>query len=245
VDSIRGKLTSTRCDMPETRALVTLSVGQHGEEMLAISGPLLQQYAERIGARFHVFRVAESPYPCGEKFRFRGAVEHYDRTLCIDADVVLDPARCPDIYSEFSGDRLAAHDDGPWIRRNSNFDWIQRETDELCDSQGIERYTVQTAYNSGIVLLSRAHSRFFEQPRFLYPGRHCCEQWWEWINVQRYQIPIQLLPEEWNYQWWFQSRMPSFAERPDVHIRHYAGMQGCRDERLALMREHAREIGTC
>jgi hypothetical protein len=228
--------------MSGSRAVVTLSVGQHGRDLMKISEPLLSRYAERIGARFHVFQVRESDFPCGEKFRYRPAVDHYDRTLCIDADVVLDPERCPDIFQEFPPDRLAAHNDGPWILRNSSFDWIQRETDELCDSQGVERKVVDAAFNSGIVLLSRQHSKFFEQPTLPYPAYHCAEQWWEWLNVQRYQIPVQSLPETWNYQWWFEQRMPSPNDRPDVHIRHYAGMKDRAEERLALMRRHADEI---
>jgi hypothetical protein len=227
-------------------------VGQHGEDLLAISGPLFRRYAERIGARYHVFRVAESQFPCGEKFRVRGAVEHYDRVIYLDADIVLDPATCPDLFSIVSRETIGTHDDLLWSRvnrspeRNAEFvDWAQGEHDQVCDSQGIPRVTVSRMLNSGVLVLSREHAGFFDSPPRPLPKLHCAEQWWCWLNAHRYQFPLTLLHETFNYQWWFHERMPSPTERRDIHIRHYAGQWWFRsvEDRLETMRQHVRELG--
>lgn len=217
-------------------AVVTLSVGQYGRDMLEISGPLLRAYADRIGAKFHVFRVAESKFPCGEKFRVRDAVEHYDRTIYLDADVVFDPATCPNLFDVVPPGYLAGHDDAhPDGHPRPVPSWVQHETDLLCDSQGIPRFKVRHVYNSGVLVLDREHSRFFEPPPKPFPKAHCMEQWWTWRNVETYGFHVFSLPPELNYQWWVHRRMPSFAERPDLHIRHYSGMPDPA-ERLAAMR---------
>lgn len=229
------------------RAVVTMAVGRAGRDMLAISGPLLKRWAARIGAKFHSFDVRHSDYPCGEKFRYRGAVEHYDRTACIDADVILDPDTCPDIFEAVPPDSIGAHDDGPQIvKSRGELTWVQSETDAVCDSQGVPRFVVDHVWNSGIVVLSREHARFFEQPEKPYPAYHCSEQWWEWVNATRYGLKVTALPGVWNYQWWFDRRMPSAAQRPDIHIRHFAGMQpsngSSHAERIRAMKRAAVEV---
>lgn len=223
-------------------AVVTLSVGQYGRDMLAISGPLLRAYADRIGAKFHVFQVGASAFPCGEKFRVRDAVAHYDRTIYLDADIILDPAHCPDLFAVVPPGHVAGHDDAhPDGHPRPVPGWVQNETDLLCDSQGIDRFTVRHVYNSGVLVLDREHARFFEPPPLPFPRLHCMEQWWTWRNVVKYGFRTFALPPELNHQWWIHRRMPTLAERPDIHIRHYAGMPDA-SERLAIMRAAREEL---
>lgn len=224
-------------------AVATLSVGDQGREMLEISGPLLKAYADRIGARYHVFRVAESEFPCGEKFRVRDAVAHYDRTIFLDADVIVSP-NCPSLFDVVPPGHVSAHDDAVVGARHGVLASAQRESDILCDSQGRARRKVDKCYNSGVLVLDREHAGFFDPPTKPFPHSHCMEQWWEWLNVLEYGYKTFDLPSVFNYQWWYDRRMPSIRERPDVMIRHFSGMSFSSDHanRLAAMRGAVRDI---
>lgn len=208
--------------------------------MLAISGPQMARYAERIGADFHVIHVEESDFPCGEKFRILPIVQGYDRTLFIDGDVLVEED-CPSLFDVVPKGFIGAHDDGR-VGGEPLLNWAQAETNELTDSQGVPRIKVEKAYNSGIIVCDREHAKFWEQPQKPYPRKHCMEQWWEWVTVVRYGIPHVDLPPVYNYQWWFDRRMPTREERPDIKVRHFAGMTcmgHTAEEREALMRQHA------
>lgn len=221
-------------------ALVTLSVGQHGADCLAISEPLLREWAARMACEFIVIRRESSPFPVGEKFRVRDVVREFDRTVYADADMIPDPKRCAGLLDLVPADCIGAFDDWPNLKRP--VDWVQREHDHLCDSQNEPRLVVNQCLNSGLLVLSRQHAPFFEPPKLPYPNYHCAEQWWEWVNAKRAGYKVHLLDEIWNYQWWVGQSMPSVAERPDILIRHFAGMKGQDELRAAMMRKAVAEL---
>jgi hypothetical protein len=221
-------------------ALVTLSVGDHGRQMLDVSGPILYRWAAKLGASFHAIRVETSPFPCGEKFAVREYVERFDRVLYVDADVIPDVARVPNLFHLVPEQLIGAHDDYPRLKTT---DWVQVEHDRLCDSQGVPRIAADHAYNSGLVVLSKRHAKFFEPPAKPYQYDWCAEQWWEYINAVRYGLEFYSLDSRLNWQWWFAGQMPSRKQRPDILVRHFAGMSNLstKDERIRLMRAAAAE----
>jgi len=223
-------------------AVCTLAVGKVGDGLLSVSGPVLAKYADRIGAKLYVYRIPESDYACGEKFRVQPVVASHDRTIYLDADIYFDPDKMPSLFDVVPIGHLGGHDDLSFGNQKvAPGGWIQNEHDALCDSQGWPRRKIERAYNSGVLVLDREHAGFFDQPTKPYPKYHCSEQWAEWLNVLRYGYKTFDLPSIYNWQWWFESRMPSLQERPDIHIRHWAGMGNLvtQEARLEEMRKFA------
>lgn len=223
-------------------AVCTLAVGKVGDGLLSVSGPMLAKYADRIGAKLYVYRIPESDYACGEKFRARPVVASHDRTIYFDIDIMFDPYTLPSLFDVVPVGHLGGHDDVPYVKRyGASSQWIQQEHDAICDSQGWPKVAITKAYNSGVIVLDREHAGFFDQPTKPYPLYHCSEQWAEWLNVIRYGYKTFDLPSIYNWQWWFEHRMPSLKERPDIQIRHWAGMGNLvtQEARLEEMRRFA------
>jgi hypothetical protein len=82
------------------RAIVTMAIGPVGEQMLAVSEPLMRLYAERTKAAFLVIR---DPYPdlhlWFAKFHLNDVLKEYRRVLFLDADVLV-ACDAPDIFRD-------------------------------------------------------------------------------------------------------------------------------------------------
>ena len=227
-----GPTTPTRPNV-----VATLAAGAVGRRMLAVSGPLMRRYAERVGADFHAIEVGEVPYPLGEKFRVRTLFDHWERVLFLDADVIVTD-RCPDLFGTTSPDRLAVHDDLPDVAPIAGTGWLRAEYAHLGRSQGWEVPPgFVSCLNSGVVVAGRAHRGAWDPPERPYPGTHCGEQ--NVFNWRARDLPKELLPSALNYQWWAHEDLSGPAL-----VWHFARPQGrpdCTEERrLELMGRAAR-----
>ena len=140
----------------ERRAVCTLALGD--APYLALTLPLLERYAARIGAAF--VRI-EGPYE-GRRSNLRkleiGALlDRYERIAYIDGDVAVRPD-APDLFDLVPAERLGAHREGaPWFPGRGAL------LREACEHYGapVPSPLPDTWLNSGVLVFSRAHRALF------------------------------------------------------------------------------------
>jgi hypothetical protein len=232
-------------DVPEpvsAQAVVTVAVGRKGHETLAVSRPAMEAAAARWGADFHVVEGDETEFNVGEKMRIKPLVEQYERTLFLDADIIVSPD-APSPFEEFPPGSVYAHDDLPLLFAKGHGNaWLEPEAKEVVESQGEIHETFRRYWNSGFWLVDREHAEMFRPPTQPYKSHHCAEQ--HWVNHVLGQLgyPVVEIGRKWNWQWWID---PDMQHTEGVHILHFAGMAntGTPEERhqarLHLMRQYA------
>ena len=203
-----------------TKAVVTLAVGTHGQALLAVTGPIFQQYAETVGARYVVIdddRISPG-YPLAAKFQLSKIIPHFDRTLFLDVDVLLAPD-CPDLFAAVPAGSVGIYDDFPDL---TTHDWLQAEYRALAESQCWPDPTpYPVCRNTGVVVCDRDHVELWQPPLKPYPKFHCSEQNLVNLNLLRAGYPVSDLPKRFNFQWWSNKDTFATAAAP---VLHFAGM---------------------
>ena len=219
-------------------AVVTLANGEHGRAMAELSVPIFEQYAQKIGADFHVIQLDDLKYPLSAKFRIADYLDYYDRLIFLDIDIILAPD-CPDLFQIVPAGSVGMHDDGPFVVGNG--EWIQTEWDELCDSQGIPRISASVCYNTGVVVCDRSHKGMWQPPAKPYRVTHCSEQHWVNLNCIRAGLNVRQLPRVHNWQWWIDRE---YKNTTDVKVWHFAGASQMLShaQRVGLMRAKVQEL---
>jgi hypothetical protein len=185
-------------------ALVTVAIGFEWRRILRATKPLMQAYATRHGLDFIAITDKTQQWGPLEKFRCRELLEHYERIIFVDADVVISPdapmLRC---------DGIGMHDDWDALQDRQ---WISDEWAQLAKSQQVAERWQGRCYNSGVICCDREHRDLFTPPSQPFYATHCAEQFWlEW-NAIRLGYRIESLQWRWNAQFWqreFQSKARS------------------------------------
>lgn len=213
---------------PPTRPYVvtTLAVGPLGQSMHDVSGPVIRQYAERIGADYRpLVHPSHADYPHGFKFALRRVVEQWERTLYLDADVILS-ADCPDLFKEVPAGAIGIHDDYPHI---PNPEWVDKEYAAINASQDWPDCRPPMTLNTGVIVCSRGHTSIFDRPTRPIPISGTAEQSVINLNILRAGLPVYYLPRVLNWQWWIDQ---AFRHTQDVKVWHLASCP----RRVDLMR---------
>jgi hypothetical protein len=140
----------------ERRAVCTLALGD--APYFALTHPLLERYAARIGAEF--VRI-EGPYE-GRRSNLRkleiGALlDRYDRIAYFDGDVAARPD-APDLFDLVPASRIGACMEGaPWFPGRGEL------LREACEHYGVAAPSpLPDAWvNTGVLVVSREHRRLF------------------------------------------------------------------------------------
>lgn len=183
---------------PRDRLIVTVAIGTKHQQLLKVSGRYMRQYAEKVGADFIVLSGATQNWWALEKFRVGRLARRYDRTLFLDADVLVHE-QSPDLFERVPTDTVAMHDDWNFL---SDTCWVNQERRQLCSSQDVQFGEADSSRNSGVVLCGYQQADIWDGPSKPVPGRHCDEQ--QWIELQAKQHSMFDLPTEFNTQWWFE-----------------------------------------
>jgi hypothetical protein len=208
------------------RLIITVAIGKVFEELLKLTGPILERYARRCKADFVVLSDTTQQWWGLEKFRVAQFSQAYDRTLYIDADVIL-RENAPDLFKLVPPGYVAMHDDYPHL---PSYEWLFNERQSILQSQGRPMDRTETAWNTGLVLCDHQHASIWSPPLQAFLPSHCAEQFWIESNAREY--PFYRLPTELNTQYW----MPRFAElHPAAKIIHLANCPN--DQRVALAKE--------
>ncbi len=140
--------------------IITIATGKTFNELLEVTGPVLEEYAENVGADFVALTNATQQWWGLEKFRVLEFAKQYERTLYIDADVILRDS-APNLFELVPRGYVAMHDDWPHL---PSYDWLWSERAAILGSQGRPMDRMETAWNTGIVLCDRDQADIWQPP---------------------------------------------------------------------------------
>lgn len=225
---------------PRSRlAVVTVASGAKTQELFAVSRPLMESYAARVGADLVILdQPGPAAWPMGAKFAIHRALERYGRIFYVDADVVLRPS-VPNMFEAVPRDKIALWSDLADVLRGGG--GFVDEFVRFRETMGFSNkppFRLPAYWNTGVFVASREHLPFFEPPapHVEIPILHCAEQHWFVSQLLDGNAPVMDMPREFNWQWWAD---PDFAARPVPReaILHFSGWTGPHEQRVAVMRE--------
>ena len=218
-------------------AVVTAATGRKGRELLEVSGPLMRAYADRIGADFVTLTKRHPSYALSVKWGIRRVLEHYERIIFLDADILV-PADAPDLFDLCRPSDIGASDELPWLTMANpkvldEYQWVRT-------GQGKHRVPCSQYFNSGVIVASRYHADLFGPPPGPAPVHHCLEQ--HWWNARLYDTatPVTVLPREANWQWWTDRE---FKVAPSNAMLHFSGIQS-HTSRMRYMKQFAAKLSS-
>lgn len=221
----------------QSRAVVTCAAGATGKELLAVSGPLMRDYAARVGADFVVLDWECPGWPMGSKLQIPRILDHYERAVYVDADVILRPW-CLNLFDTCEPHEFGGHNELPENLAHgfkscvflAEFDFIRKAMDLPTGFQ----HPIPWYLNAGVMVFSRAHRKAFVPPDRPFPAFHCSEQHWWTARLLSTNTPVRCLPRTCNWMRW-----AGFDNAPREAVLHFAGQ----DERLSRLEEMSRHAG--
>ncbi len=215
------------------RAVVTVASGPKGEETLAISGPSLRDYAERCGADLVVLRPPLNPrFPLAAKWHVAPVFDHYERIAFIDADILIPPS-AGNIFDEVPRGKFGIFDELHFVLRR--WPGLIAGYQRFREGQGLGRAFVPWYLNSGVYVAERQHRAALATPVKPCHVDHCVEQHQLNAMLDTLGVPVHLLAEKWNFQWWPRQ---SFDGAPPDAMLHFSAIFD-HGERLERMRKAA------
>lgn len=196
-------------------AVVTLTIGQEYEAIAKLTHPKLKQYAQRIGADFHVINGRQYPSApvCYEKLQLTYLLgSSYQRIIYLDTDILVKP-ECPNLFEIVPLGWFGAFSEGRWVDRSDAFRKAHLQFGPLLTPWD----WLKSYFNAGVMVFDRSHYEVFMAPYIFFNNF----QDQTWMNIQVYRHCrdkfIDLGPHF--------NRMPflRWEERSESHIIHYAG----------------------
>ena len=214
-------------------AVITLASGPPGQKLLEVSGKFLSGYASKTGADYHVI-AADSDHPLVNKFRLSQYLDFYEKILFFDADVIVDP-KTPSLFDYITVDQVALFDEADIVPLDES---QKRLYSEIAGSQKIEGVTVDTFYNSGVILAGKNCKKALEPPSNPLPDNHFSEQCLINLNIRRNKIQVRLLPRQFH---WIRSLDVSLLGKKDSFVWHFAGAS--LDDKVNEMNSQVKDLG--
>lgn len=215
------------------RAVVTVASGDKGEELLAISEPSLAAYAERCGADYIVLHPPlNQRFPLAAKWHVAGVLDHYERIAFIDADVLVPPS-AGNIFDAVPRGAFGIVDELRYVLRG--WPGLVAGYQRFREGQGLGRAFVPHYLNSGVYVAERSHKAALAAPVKPCHVDHCIEQHQLNAMLDTLGVPVHLLPERWNFQWW--PRQSFDGATPDALL-HFSAIFD-HGERVQRMRDAA------
>lgn len=214
-------------------AVVTVAAGPNGEELLAISEPGLRAYAARCNADFLVLRPPLNiRFPLAAKWHVAGVLDHYSRIAFIDADVLV-PSTAASIFDAVPLGSFGVVDELRYVLRG--WPGLIAGYQRFREGQGLGRAYVPHYLNSGVYVAEKQHKAALAHPAKPTHVDHCTEQHQLNAMLDTLGVPVHLLAEKWNYQWWPRQ---SFADAPPDAMLHFSAIFD-HGERVQRMRTAA------
>jgi hypothetical protein len=211
------------------RAVVTVAAGEYGRELFAVSGPAMKAYADRLGADLVVLDWPGHPdWPMSSKYGVGAVLEHYERIVYLDADVLV-PADAPDLFALTPDGKFGAVDESPHVPADAA---VPAEYRWVCRQQGAEPGPFAPYVNAGVFVCDRSHAPLLAPPSRPIPPLNLAEQ--HLLNARLKAAGCwHPLPRACNWQWWTD---PGFATAPAGAVLHVSSVPD-RAERVRVMRE--------
>lgn len=202
--------------------VVTMAIGQKHERIGALSHPTLREYAERIGADFHVIDKAalNRGAPHFEKLQLFHLLNRYDRVAFMDTDLIVRDD-CPDLFEEVPREKIGAFNEGDFIQ-------IRRhELEQASQVYGIPLPPKKWKghyYNTGVLVVSRVHKYLFDPNGAQFRGQACEYGEQSLLNLRIWQKEFKV--HELSYRFNRMTCMDRFTgeDRHASYVIHYAGV---------------------
>lgn len=201
-------------------AVITLCIGDLNYWNATI--PVIQDYSSKIGADFHNIThscVAKDKqhHPKLDKFQIYEFLNHYDRILFLDSDIVLHPD-CPNLFDLVDFNQLGVVcESSPYFNRDQVFQ-------EACQYGGVP-YPGHSNdwFNSGMMVISQTHRSLFAWPEKIkpFPARNLDGsiaplrfKWWDmpYLNCERLRLNIEI--QNLGYRYNYLQPLTAFKNKP-------------------------------
>lgn len=217
--------------MSNSKALVTLAVGDFYTRMGSITHPLMRAYAQKCGVDFLVFDERKVNDQFGlderyEKFQLYDLIDQYEQIAFIDTDILISP-NAPSLFERVPPERFAAASEAGFSKAGRDIELTQRI---------LGKVVWQNPYfNSGVMVLGKAHKALFDPTRpelKLWSTGEFRRQQVNLLNDQPYlnhrlnDLGFELLDLGYRYN---HTRVRTDThKRFNSHMIHYAGPSGHR-----------------
>lgn len=207
----RHKRPSTGKD----RCIVSVAVGGDMIEIAKATWPIMQEYANRIGADFIGLDNQTEDWWGLEKFRAGHFASQYEETLFVDADCVITDL-APDVFEQNS-QPVCIHDDWGYL---PSAKWISDERKVVSQRSGLRIVDSLACLNSGVVLTRKSAASVWNRPECNIGTTHCAEQIYveHQIGIYGKSGEIGMLDSRWNWQWWFKDFADGLEKAYIVHF---------------------------
>ncbi|MEX1026466.1 MAG: hypothetical protein WD049_00440 [Candidatus Paceibacterota bacterium] len=186
-------------DVNHGNLIIVVVGGKTTEEQWQITGPRIENYARRVGADLKVLMGDHHPgWPMANKWRIQPFVAKYERTLYLDVDVFISPD-APNIFDAVPKNRFGLFDEFADTRFNVPGNWIQKEGNAICDSQGWPRIQLTWSANGGVLLFPKWASDLYAPPEKKVKKYWCLDQGLLTLQLERFQIQPHFLDRKWNH----------------------------------------------
>lgn len=142
----------------ERRAIVQVVSSPAIKIEHAITRPLVEAYAHRIGASYVAVEFPDTMPPAAAKFAARPAFDDYDRVCLLDVDVVISPDS-PDIFELCPSTMIGAwREDQSFVEESKVLNQEQRSIERS------GKPVLREHINSGVLVLPREHYDLLDAP---------------------------------------------------------------------------------
>lgn len=196
-----------------TRLVITVAVGRVFQEILDVTRPTLQRYAERVGADYVELTDRTQTWAPLEKFRTWEYAKNYDATLFLDSDMLIRET-AEDVFNLCATpNQCWMHDDRSYLPQ---LNWLHVERGTLMNTLQIDDAPDGTCYNSGVILTGRDRADIWQPPPLPFEPTHCAEQLW--LEYRALQGGVDNLPLEFNTQYWMPKFFDKIASAQFIHL---------------------------
>jgi hypothetical protein len=197
-------------------ALLTLTIGDHYQNLSKITYPTLKRYAEKIGADFIPIteqKISQTT-PHWEKFQILDYLNKYERIIYVDTDILI-RKNCPNLFEIVPESKLGIYNECPFVPGR---DYAILKASEDYGSKDFKwdgKY-----YNTGVMVISRCHRSLFRKPEKEISNFY--EQSYLNLQIQSLKVPVFEIDYKFN-------RMHCVdkitgKDRFESYIIHYAGV---------------------
>ena len=214
-------------------AVVTVVVGEEAERCFAASAPLMRQFAVRVGADLVVSKWPGHPdWPMSSKFGIAPVLDHYERILYVDADVLLRPG-CVNPFEMCPANAMGVVDELQHHRQQVQYG-REKGYVRFRRARGFRKLaSVPWYFNAGVMVVPASHRELLLPPVGPMPAGHCSEQDHTNARLLDSGLPYCLLDRRCNWQNWTDW---NWRAAPADAVLHWSGAGGERRNRAAEMR---------
>jgi len=231
------------------KLIVTRCHRQKEHDMISLTHPILENYANKCGADFLVLDELKYwdlptddifPKAMYAVFRCKELLNDYDRILNIDSDVLI-TTNCPNLFEIVPYDYIGGVCEDVGSRKHNRRHLIQLVQERFGGIGWTSDFI-----NGGLWVVSKPHANIFSAINGELWNLFGLEMTHINYTLQRLGHTLCKLPFVFNHMSMFSEPWNNNADRLKSHIIHYAGgakFPGNDKDRVELMKQDAKQLG--